>query len=91
MTPILPPSGPTPPSDRFGRTLQATETIDPFTTVDTFMGVDLPDTGVLSGTQLTLNIDNLTDSPPPFRRGGNGYGNGNVLGRVVMFGIRKQF
>ena len=72
-------------------TLQATETVDPFTTVDTYFGLQLPDTGLLAGTLLTLNIDNLLNAPPPFQRGGNGYGNGNILGRVVMFGIQKTF
>lgn len=72
-------------------TLQAVEKIDAFTTVDTFFGVELPDTGILAGTELIANIDNLFNAAPPFRRGGNGYGNGNVLGRVVSLGIRKKF
>ena len=67
------------------------ETIKAFTTVDLHFGYTLPDRGPLSGVQLTLDVDNLFDKDPPFARSGNGYGNGNVLGRVITVGLRTSF
>lgn len=71
--------------------VQATETIGAYTTLDLHFGYKLPAVGVLEGTELVLDVDNLFDADPPFARAGNGYGNGNVLGRVFTFGVRKKF
>lgn len=71
--------------------INAVETIDAFTAVDLHLGVMLPDVGVFSGTELTLDADNILDADPPLTRSGNGVGVGNVLGRVVTVGIRKKF
>jgi iron complex outermembrane receptor protein len=52
---------------------------------------------VLSGTVLTLNVDNLLDKDPPFYNGcvGGagvcGFTNGSTLGRLVTFGLRTHF
>jgi iron complex outermembrane receptor protein len=69
----------------------ATETIDSFTTVDLHVGYKLPNTGLLEGVELTFDVDNLFNEEPPFARSGNGYGAGNVLGRVVTAGVRTTF
>jgi iron complex outermembrane receptor protein len=51
----------------------------------------------LKGMSLSLNIDNLFDQDPPEFRETNidpmlsGYANGATLGRLVRFGIAKQF
>ena len=71
--------------------VNAVETIDAFTAVDLHVGYNLPEVGVLAGTQFTLDVDNLLDADPPQARSGNGIGVGNVLGRVITFGIRKKF
>ncbi len=71
--------------------VQATETIGAYTTLDLHFGYKLPAVGRAEGTELVLDIDNLFDADPPFARAGNGYGNGNVLGRVFTFGVRKKF
>ena len=74
-----------------GSTVASTETIKSFTTVDFHLGYTLPDRGVLSGTELTLDVQNAFDQDPPEMRSGNGVGIGDVLGRVATFGIRKKF
>lgn len=74
-----------------GETSLSTETVDSFTTVDLHFGYRLPEVGVLNGTELTLDVDNLFDEDPPFVRSGFGYGDGNPLGRLITLGIRKQF
>jgi iron complex outermembrane receptor protein len=45
------------------------------------------------GLEVTLNINNVFDDDPPiFRRTADvGYANGNTLGRLIMFGVRKDF
>jgi iron complex outermembrane receptor protein len=69
----------------------ATETIGSFTTVDLHLGYKLPETSMLNGVELTADIDNLFNQDPPFARAGNGYGTGNVLGRVITAGVRVRF
>jgi iron complex outermembrane recepter protein len=46
---------------------------------------------LLDGLELTLTIQNLFDNDPPEFRGQNGYLNGSTLGRLVQFGVTKNF
>ena len=53
------------------------------------------DSGIAKDLAFTLNIDNVFDQDPPLFRGGInslfGVANGFTLGRLVKFGITKQF
>lgn len=56
---------------------------------------DLPGEGVLDGTSISLNVDNVFDADPPLYNGivntsQPGFA-GFTLGRVFQFGIRKRF
>lgn len=65
-----------------------------FRTVDLRFSWDLPAQGVLAGTQLMLNVDNLFDVGPPYvntARTNFSQLNGSTLGRLFQFGIRKTF
>ncbi|MEI4509374.1 TonB-dependent receptor [Sphingopyxis sp. CCNWLW253] len=68
--------------------------IKSFQTVDLRFSWDVPAGGVLAGTQLTLNIDNLLDVDPAYAnlpRTNFAQFNGSTLGRMVQLGIRKTF
>lgn len=67
------------------------EHIDSFTTVDAFLSYNLGSKGVLKDTSITLNVDNIFDTDPPFLNQIGGFGNGSTLGRVVSLGFRKKF
>jgi iron complex outermembrane recepter protein len=67
-----------------------------FNTVNLFFKYEVPgDSLLLSGLEFTLNINNVFDTDPPiFRQIANqqaGYANGFTLGRLVQFGISKEF
>jgi len=63
-----------------------------YQTVDLAASYNLHGTGLASGVQLTLNVDNVTDKDPPLRLSGNGYSTiSNPLGRLVSFGLRKTW
>lgn len=66
--------------------------IDAFDTTNLYLGLDMGFTG-LDETTLSLNIENLFDTIPPFiNRGANqGRINGSTLGRVVTLGLRTAF
>jgi len=69
--------------------------VDGFTTVDLYLNLTLPE-HVIKETSLTLNVQNVFDTDPPFLNGANslgtsGYTNGSTLGRLVQVGIRKKF
>ena len=65
--------------------------IDAFDTIDLFFGYDLPrQSGLLAGTQLTLNIENVLDEDPPRINNNVGYTNGSTLGRLISLGVRKK-
>ena len=72
-------------------TTQAVETVGSFTTVELHLGYKLADFGPLSSAELTVDVDNLLDQDPPELRSGSGYGQGNVLGRVITGGLRVKF
>lgn len=65
--------------------------VDSFDTVDLYFALDLQKMGLLGGTQLTLNVDNVFDQDPPFRNASPGYANGSTLGRLFQFGVRTKF
>jgi iron complex outermembrane receptor protein len=68
-----------------------------FSVVDLFFAYNFEGDGVLGGTSLTLNVNNVFDQDPPFFNGCTqfssycGFANGSTLGRLVQFGIRKRF
>ncbi|QIG78596.1 TonB-dependent receptor plug domain-containing protein [Stakelama tenebrarum] len=65
---------------------------DPYTTVDLRFSVDLPDTGLASGTQFQIQVDDLFDAKPPFFPATDGIGGTyNPIGRYVALGLRKAF
>jgi iron complex outermembrane receptor protein len=61
-----------------------------FTNVDLYLACRLNPTPLLKETSVTLNVDNLFGTNPPFLNAPNGYGNGSTLGRVVSIGIRTK-
>jgi iron complex outermembrane receptor protein len=69
----------------------AVEKIDAYTTMDLHLGYKLPPFTLLPNVQLTLDVDNVFDADLPRARAGNGYGNGNILGRTATIGIRAKF
>jgi len=62
-----------------------------FDTVDLYAAIDLEKLGVIKSTSLTLNVNNLFDTDPPWKNSGSGYANGSTLGRLFEFGIRTKF
>jgi iron complex outermembrane recepter protein len=64
--------------------------IDSFNTVDLFFSYDLLKAAG-KNVALTLNIDNVANSAPPYLNVSGGYGNGSTLGRVFTVGIRTKF
>jgi iron complex outermembrane receptor protein len=63
-----------------------------YTTVDLRFTVKLPDTGLASGTQLALQVNDLFDATPPFFPATDGIGgNYNPIGRYVALNLRKSF
>lgn len=67
--------------------------VDAFNTVNLFFKYDFQKEGALKDLSLTLNIDNLFDTSPPFLSNGNGFSaiNGITLGRFFQLGVRKAF
>lgn len=63
--------------------------VSAFDTVDLFLAYDLG--GLLKGTMLTVNVDNVFDQDPPYSHSSIGYTNGFTLGRLVSFGLRTKF
>lgn len=75
-----------------------TESIGSWTTVDLQVSYDLSERttlDLLSGTTLSLNVQNAFDEDPPFvnNRAGVGYDptNASPIGRFVSFQLRKQW
>lgn len=61
-----------------------------FTSVNMFLNFDIPAEGILGGTSLSMNVDNIFDKTPPYRNDVDGVEYTN-LGRVVSIGLRKTF
>jgi iron complex outermembrane receptor protein len=70
--------------------VQATETIGSFTVLDLHFGYKIQ-TPWVDNIELTLDMDNVFDTKQPRTRSGNGYGQGNILGRVTTVGLRTRF
>jgi iron complex outermembrane recepter protein len=65
-----------------------------YDTVNLFFKYDVPgESMLLRDLSFTLNVNNVFDQDPPEvrRSGGDGFANGFTLGRLVMFGVSKQF
>ena len=65
--------------------------VDSYTLVNLFARYELPTSGWLENTAVTLNVDNIFDEDPPYFNSAGGYANGATLGRVVALGLRKSF
>ena len=83
----------------FNRTLVPTVlqgSVGGFDSIDLFFRYAFPDNGLTKDLAFTLNINNALDSEPPVYLSTNGAGNGfapniRTLGRVVLFGLEKEF
>lgn len=63
-----------------------------YTTVDLRASVTLPNTGLASGTELSMQVNDLFDKKPPYFPGADGIGGTyNAIGRYVALGLRKKF
>lgn len=63
-----------------------------YTTVDLRASVRLPSMGVLNGTELAFEVNDLFDKRPPFFPATEGIGGAyNPIGRYVAVGLRKAF
>lgn len=63
-----------------------------YTTVDLRVTVNIPNTGLTSGTQLSLVVNDMFDRTPPFFPGADGIaGAYNPIGRFVALGLRTKF
>jgi len=62
-----------------------------FDTVDFYAALDLEKLGLIKSTSLTLNVNNVFDTNPPWKNSGSGYANGSTLGRLFEFGFRTKF
>lgn len=76
----------------------ATQTrVRSFNTVDLFFKYDLGGEGMLGGTSLTLNANNVLNQDPPLYLQqsiipqSDGYINGATIGRYIQVGINKKF
>jgi len=65
--------------------------ISSFTVADLSFGWDVGGDGLLAGTLLSLNLDNVLNRNPPFFNNAEGYANGSTLGRTVTVGVQKRF
>lgn len=65
--------------------------VDAYTLINLFARYELPGSGWMENTALTLNVDNLFDEDPPYFNSATGYANGATLGRVFSIGVRKAF
>ena len=69
--------------------------VNAFNVVDLFFAYDVGGEGLFKDLAFTLNVNNLFDTDPPELRrtnpGDRGYGNGFTLGRLISFGVSKQF
>jgi iron complex outermembrane receptor protein len=68
--------------------------VDAYDAVNLFFRYDFDGPGLAKGLALTLGINNVFDADPPVYKlnGGNGFSpNIRTIGRLVQFGIGKQF
>ena len=62
-------------------------------TIDLNMGYTIPDGWYpgLGGTQLSLSINNVLDTTPPYQDQTSGFGPGSQLGRLATISLKKSF
>jgi iron complex outermembrane recepter protein len=71
--------------------------VDSFNVINLFFRYTVPGESLLTkDLAFTLNVNNVFDTDPPEYRtsgfGGNGYPQGQfTLGRLIMFGVSKEF
>jgi iron complex outermembrane receptor protein len=67
--------------------------IESYTTVDLHLGYNFANEGLLEGTSVFLDANNVTDEDPPFVNAPLGFDgfNANPIGRVVTVGIGKKW
>jgi len=66
--------------------------IKTYDTVDAFLSYTFKDHGLLSNTQLSLQVTNLFDVRPPVNlTAPTGYAPGNILLRTIQLGLSKKF
>ena len=79
--------GLTPGVSPFGQTY-----VKPYNTVNTFLNYTLRGFGIIDGTDLSLNVNNILDTRPPVNTGVSlGYSAGSIIGRTVFLGVHKKF
>ncbi|MCK5908941.1 MAG: TonB-dependent receptor [Caulobacter sp.] len=63
-----------------------------YTTVDLRISTTLPDTGLIKGSEVSLQVNDLFDKTPPFAPATDGIGGAyNPIGRFVAVNLRKTF
>ena len=62
-----------------------------FQTVNLYAAYELPDQGILGGTTVAVNVDNVFGREPSWKNVAGGLGNGSTFGRFVNFSIEKKF
>ena len=68
------------------------QSVKPFDTVDVHLGYDFGDRRWVSGTTVSLNVDNLFDKDPPLLLAGGGFsGAASPLGRTIWAGVQKKW
>ena len=77
----------------FYSTTAQTVHVKAFNLVNFRSSYELGGSGLLEGVQLTLNVDNVFDTPPPVQIdvGGGHPASLNMLGRLVTVGVRKRW
>lgn len=74
-------------------TTQPQDSIGAFNVVNLFFKYDMQGEGWRKDLSFTMNVDNLFDTDPPEYKlsGDKGFTNGSTLGRLVQFGVHKDF
>ena len=69
------------------------DSVGAFTVFNLFFRYAMPGEDWRKNLSFTVNVDNLFDTDPPVYRASssNGYANGSTLGRLVQFGVHKDF
>ena len=63
-----------------------------YNTVNTYLNYTLRGLGIMDGTDLSLNVNNLLDARPPVNTGVSlGYAGGSIIGRTLFLGVHKKF
>lgn len=65
--------------------------IKSFQTVNLFLSYEHRGDGLLGGTTLALNLDNVFNAAPSYRNQAGGIGNGSTFGRLFNIRLEKKF